>query len=199
MCATHLKEIAGYTFGTSDVPVSPISLKDLELLKQTVLFTRDDERYLRTAGQVLAGQIDAILDVWYNFIGIHPHLARYFARPNGQLDAHYLSNVRERFGQWILDTCNRPYDQDWLNYQYEIALRHYRAKKNKTDHVDSAPIIHLRYLIAFIFPITATVKPFLAAKGHSALDVEKMFNAWFKAVNLHIALWSFPYVDREDF
>jgi hypothetical protein len=51
-------------------------------------------------------------------------------------------------------------------------------------------------MIAFIVPITATIKPFLAKKGHSAEDVEKMYNAWFKAVTLSVALWSIPYTNK---
>jgi hypothetical protein len=51
-------------------------------------------------------------------------------------------------------------------------------------------------MIAFIVPITATIKPFLAKKGHSAEDVEKMYNAWFKAVTLSVALWSIPYANK---
>jgi len=30
------------------------------------------------------------------------------------------------------------YDRAWLDYQQEIAVRHTRAKKNRTDNVDSA-------------------------------------------------------------
>ncbi len=37
-------------------------------------------------------------------------------------------------------------------------------------------------LIAFIYPITATIKPFLAKKGDSAEQVEAMHQAWFKSV-----------------
>jgi len=40
----------------------------LELLKQTVLFMDEDERYLRLAGEVLKDQIDAVLDLWYGFV-----------------------------------------------------------------------------------------------------------------------------------
>jgi len=29
-------------------------------------------------------------------------------------------------------------------------------------------------MIAFIYPITATIKPFLASKGHNVEEVEKM-------------------------
>ncbi|WP_218018376.1 protoglobin domain-containing protein [Nocardia amikacinitolerans] len=55
------------------------------------------------------------------------------------------------------------------------------------------PHIPLRYLIAFIYPITATIRPFLAAGGHDDDQVEAMYQAWFKAVTLQIALWSQPY------
>ncbi len=193
------KSIKGYTYGSTSVPRSPVSLGDLDLLKQSVLFTQEDEGYLRMAGQVLADQVEQVLDVWYGFVAAHPHLVYYFTGRDGKPDADYLASVRQRFGQWILDTCNRPYDQAWLDYQYEIGLRHHRTKKNQTDKVQSVPNIPLRYVIAFIYPITATIKPFLAKKGHSAQEVEKMHQAWTKAVVLQVALWSYPYVKAGDF
>jgi Protoglobin len=55
------------------------------------------------------------------------------------------------------------------------------------------PEIALRYLIAFVFPITATMRSFLTSKGHATEDVEGMHTAWFKAVVLHVCLWSQPY------
>lgn len=191
--------IPGYTYGSPAVPVSPLSLEDLQRLKQTVLFTEEDEKSLRLAGEVLTEQVDAILDLWYGFVGSHPHLVHYFTRGGSQPDGDYLGAVRQRFGQWILDTCNRPYDQQWLNYQHEIGLRHHRTKKNQTDQVEAVPHISYRYLVAFIFPITATIKDFLAKKGHSPAEVEKMHQAWFKSVVLQVTLWSYPYVKEGDF
>ncbi|RUR84185.1 hypothetical protein PCC6912_17790 [Chlorogloeopsis fritschii PCC 6912] len=47
--------------------------------------------------------------------------------------------------------------------------------------------------------ITATIKPFLAKKGHSLDDVEKMYQAWFKSVVLQVTLWCYPYVKDGDF
>ncbi|WP_437936582.1 protoglobin domain-containing protein [Sorangium sp. So ce341] len=187
--------IPGYTFGTPHVSASPVTDADFALLKQTVLLGDDDLRYLRMAGEVLGDQIEAVLDVWYGFVGANPHLLHYFSGADGQPDPRYLSGVRQRFGQWIRDTCATRYDRAWLDYQHEIGLRHTSAKKNRTDGVTSAaPHIHLRYLIAFIVPITATIKPFLARKGHPAADVEGMHAAWFKAVTLQVTLWSLPYV-----
>jgi hypothetical protein len=193
-------DIPGYGFGAQATAGSPLSLEDLGLLEQTVLFTEEDEEYLRLAGDVLEDQADEVLDLWYDFVGSHPHLIRYFADPDGQPDAEYLGRVRERFKQWIFDTCRRSYDQEWLDYQQEIALRHTRAKKNQTDGAYSTPEhIPLRYMIAFIYPITATIKSFLANKGHDPEEVEKMHQAWFKSVVLQVTLWSYPYVKEGDF
>jgi hypothetical protein len=191
------RDIAGYDYGK--VPASPISMRELDLLKQSVLFTADDERYLRLAGDVLEDQIEDVLDLWYGFVGSHPHLVYYFTGPDGQPIADYLAAVRKRFGQWIMDTCRRPYNQVWLNYQQQIGLRHHRSKKNQTDGVQSVPNIGARYLVAFIYPITATIKDFLAKKGHSAEEVERMHQAWFKSVVLQVALWLQPYVKEGDF
>ena len=192
--------IAGYTFGAKDTPRSPVSIQDLDLLKQTVLFTDSDIRYLQLAGEVLDDQVEDVLDLWYGFVAAHPHLIHYFGDREGNPIPEYLAAVRARFGQWIRDTCAARYDQAWLDYQQEIALRHTRAKKNRTDNVDSAAShIPLRYLIAFVYPITATIKPFLAKKEHTAEEVENMYQAWFKSVVLQVTLWSAPYTRPDDF
>jgi Protoglobin len=191
-----MENIKGYTYGKA--APSPVSQKDFTLLKKTVMFSDEDEKFLRKAGEVLKDQTNDILDLWYGFVGGNEHLVRYFGK-NGKPNMDYLGAVRARFGQWIMDLCNKPYDQDWLNYQHEIALRHHSTKKNKTDNVDAEPIIHYRYMVAFIFPITATIKGFLAKKGHDAETVEKMYTAWFKAVTLTVILWTYPYVNKNEF
>jgi len=67
-----ISQIAGYTYGTSVISPSPISQEEFRYLKQTVLFTEEDKQYLRMAGSILQKQTDAILDLWYNFVGSHP-------------------------------------------------------------------------------------------------------------------------------
>jgi IS1 family transposase len=187
------QSIPGYTFGSPEASRSPVSGEDVELLKATLLWSEDDDRYLGMAGDVLADQVDQVLELWYGYVGSHPHLVHYFADHDGQPISEYLERVRARFAQWVRDVCERPYDDAWRDYQHEIGLRHTRVKKNQTDAVDSVPEISLRYLVAFIFPITATMRSFLAAKGHEPGDVEGMHTAWFKAVVLHVCLWSQPY------
>ncbi|MDX5418781.1 MAG: protoglobin domain-containing protein [Hymenobacteraceae bacterium] len=193
-----MEDIKGYDYGEAGLEKSPVTMQDLELLKKTLLWRSDDDRYLKMAGEVLQDQTDAVLDLWYGYVGSNEHLLYYFTE-NGKPNEHYLSAVRARFKQWILDLCNRPYDQTWLNYQQEIAKRHHTTKKNKTDHVKAVPIVHFRYIVAFIYPITVTIKDFLKKKGHSQEDAEGMYNAWFKAVTLTALLWSRPFVHEGEY
>ena len=187
--------IPGYTYGTSGVGRSPVTLADFELMKKTVLFGVEDAKHLRTSHEILKDQVDAILDVWYGFVGANPHLlASFGAREEGRPIDRYLQAVRARFGQWILDTARAEYDQAWLDYQHEIGLRHYRTKKNRTDDVASTELVPFRDLFLLVFPVTFTLKPFLAKKGHSAEDVESMYSAWVKSCLLQVTLWSHPYV-----
>jgi hypothetical protein len=91
------QSIPGYTFGQTDVARSPVTAGDVELLKATLLWN-DDERYLRMAGEVLADQVDEVLELWYGYVGSHPHLVHYFSGPDGQPIPEYLERVRSRFG-----------------------------------------------------------------------------------------------------
>jgi hypothetical protein len=54
-------------------------------------------------------------------------------------------------------------------------------------------------MIAFIYPIVATIKPFLAQKEHDAEDAEKIYQACFKSIVLQVALWSYPYAKQGDY
>lgn len=192
--------IPGYRFGDPALPRSPVSLQDLALLQSTVLLSADDLLALREAGEVLAPQVEDILDVWYGFVGANPHLLVYFSnKSDGKPNAEYLSRVRARFGQWIRDTTAARYDQTWLDYQHEFAQRHTRAKKNTTDGVAAADHIHLRYMIAFIVPITLTIEPFLRKSGQSEAQIRRLHLAWMKALTLQVAIWSEAYTRPGDF
>lgn len=191
--------IPGYTHGAAEVPRSPVTLAEFEEMKKAALFGDEDVNALRQSYDILKDQVEAILDVWYGFIGGNAHLVATFAGADGKPDAGYLAAVRKRFGQWVLDTARAEYDQKWLDYQHEIALRHHRTKKNRTDGVAAAEVVPFRYLFPVIFPVTHTLKPFLAKKGHSAEEVEKMHAAWVKSCLMQVTLWSRPYVKDGDF
>lgn len=192
--------IPGYTFGAEQVARSPISLAEFDTLKRTVLFTDDDVHALRMSKEILADQTDAILDVWYGFVGSTPELLYFFGnKDTGKPEGEYLARVRARFARWILDTADANYDQAWLDYQHEIALRHHTTKKNQTDSASSVPVVHYRYIPALTIPITTTLKPFLAKKGATPEDVERMHAAWVKSVLLQSILWGEPYVHDGEF
>jgi hypothetical protein len=190
--------IPGYTYGTAEVAVSPVSMRELDDLKTSVGLTKEDQRDLQLAGEVLGGQTRQLVDHWRNgIIASIPNLARHSRTPEGNAIPEYLASSGLRFQQWVLDTCLRPYDQDWINYQQEIALRHTALKKNKVDNVRSTAYVPLRDVIAFVAVMNDTIKPYLAAKGNSVEEVDKMHRAWCKAIQLQVALWARPYTEAQ--
>jgi len=185
----------GYTYGDASVGISPVTMEELERLKLSVGFTEGDRRWLRLAGEVLADQVTAIVTRWRSeIIASIPHLARHSRSLEGDKLPGYLAQSNLRFEQWILDTCLREYDQDWLNYQNEIALRHTSAKKNRTDGVESTAFVPYRDIATFTNVLVETMKPYLAAKGNSVAEVEAMHSAWAKSLQLQIALWAQVYM-----
>ncbi len=186
--------VPGYHYGDPALPPSPLSPDDAAHLKAALLFGADDVTALRRAGEILVPQTEAILDVWYGFVGSHPFLLASFSRSDGP-SAEYLARVRARFGRWIADTCRAEYDAEWLAYQQEIGRRHHSGK-NEADGEAAAgtpPLIPWRYVNALVYPIYGTVRPFLEQGGDDATTVEWMHQAWLKAVLLHTTLWSHPY------
>ena len=190
------ESIPGYSYGRADVARSSVSEAELAQLKVSAGFTDEDERFLRMAGGVLRDQTEQIVHHWRNQIiaGI-PNLARHSRTPEGEPIPAYLERSNARFRQWILDTCLKTWDQDWIDYQQEIALRHTSLKKNQADGVRSSAYVPLRDIIAFTGVMNETIKPYLAAQGSSADEVEKMHSAWCKAIQVQIALWIGPYAD----
>jgi hypothetical protein len=193
-------EIPGYTYGSPDSARSPISVKDFDLLQRAAGFTSDDVRWLRAAGEAFLGHTQKMVKAWRDVIAAQPDLMRYALDLDGHKDERYSQRSGLRFEQWILDTCFRDYDEDWLNYQQEIALRHTSLKKNKTDSAHSAPTIHLRYIIAFMAIVADPnlLKPFLRHKYEDESQIERMHQAWTKSMWLQIALWTAPYTHSNE-
>jgi len=181
---------AGYTFGTSAVARSPVTMTELRQLEQAVAWSEDDARLLRRLGERIGDQAEALVDGWRAVIGAQPHLAQWFVGPDGAPDERYKAAIKQRFVRWVLDTCRRPHDQAWLDYQNEIGLRHTPERKNRTDGAHTPPLVPLRFVVAFTAVVTTTLSRFL---GDDA-ECEPMAQAWSKAVLLQVALWSRPYV-----
>lgn len=176
-----------------------VTTTDLDELRASVLLGDDDVAALRRSGEILAGRTEDVLDVWYGFVGSNPHLLASFTRTSdGEPDGDYLAAVRVRFADWIRETAAAEYDADWLAAQLEIGRRHSRAGKNETDGADSTPVVPLRHVIALVYPITATLRPFLEAEGDDPATVDAMQDAWRKSVLLQVAIWSRAYCAPED-
>lgn len=180
--------------------MAEVTMADLEKLWASALFGEEDVAALRASREVLDDQVEDVLDVWYGFIGSQPQLVATFVdQGSGQPDTRYLGAVRTRFGQWVRDTAAAVFDEAWLAQQLEIGRRHHRIGKNLTDGVNGSAIVPFRYLFPVLFPITHTLKPFLAKGGHPPEQVDAMAAAWLKVLLVQVTLWSAPYVPAEDF
>jgi hypothetical protein len=51
-------------------------------------------------------------------------------------------------------------------------------------------------VIAFVAVMNETIRPYLASRGHTAEEVDRMHGAWCKSLQLQMALWLEPY--RQD-
>jgi hypothetical protein len=193
-------QIPGYDIGKDNVAKSPIGTAEWEDLKKSALFGEEDIVYLRLSENVLADQVPELLTIWRGIVFDHAHLRAYDEDPHThEVDTEYAQAVAKRFGQWVIDTARAKYDESWLDYQYEIGLRHHRSKKNRTDNGHTLNHVRGRDLLAFCAAIVVPMRPFLAAKGHPPEVVNRMYDAWMKSMILQATLWIQPYIREGDY
>jgi hypothetical protein len=193
---TATSSIPGYDYGTPKSAVSPLSEDDLAKLEQTAGWTAEDAAVLARYAGVFRDQAESMVDAWRAVIASQAHLSHWFVKPDGAPDDRYKASVRRRFIQWVVDIALRPHDRDWLNYQYEIGLRHTPAKKNKTDGAHTPPVVPLRYLLGFV-PVVLPIRKFFAGAIQDEAELKRLEDAWTKAVLLHITLWARAYVAED--
>ena len=191
---TKPSSIAGYDYGRPAIARSPVSLEELRQLEATVGWSTEDAAVLERHGQLFRDKAEQMVDSWRAVIGAQPHLAKWFFGPDGKPDDDYKARVKQRFVQWVLDACFRPHDQAWLDYQQEIGLRHTPEKKNQTDGAQTPPLVPLRFLMGFGPVVAITTRKFFVEAGIRDEELNNLQDAWAKAVQLQITLWSRPYV-----
>jgi len=185
--------IPGYDYGTPGSAISPVSESDLSQLEQTAGWTAADAAVLARHADLFRAKAESMVDSWRVVIGSQSHLSRWFLKPDGAPNDEYKASVKRCFVQWVIDVALQPHDRDWLNYQHEIGLRHTPAKKNRTDGVQSPPLVPFRYLLGFI-PVVLPIRGFFTDAIQDDAELKRLENAWTKAVLLHVTLWSRAYV-----
>jgi hypothetical protein len=185
--------IPGYDYATPRTAVSPVSESDLSQLEQTVGWSAADAAALARHADLFREKAESMVDSWRAVIGSQSHLSRWFAKPDGAADDGYKASIKRRFVQWVIDVAVRPHDQDWLNYQHEIGLRHTPAKKNRTDGAQTPPVVPFRYLLGFV-PVVLPIRGFFTDAIQDEAELIGLEAAWTKAVLLHITLWSRAYM-----
>lgn len=179
-------------YGTagSGTPKSPLDAEVLVRLKRMLLFTHDDEQYLLMAGDILLPHTEDILDNWYDYILKNNYLAYYFTR-GGAPDLDYLQTLRPQFRQWLVDLCTRQEGNTWWQFEERIAAQLQLKPVAETD-LSALPLEYLRYMSTFIYPVAEAGRPYLSRHGHPAAEVERMQQAWFKAISFSVLLWVYP-------
>jgi hypothetical protein len=186
-------QIGGYDYGRGNVAHSPLTLEELRQLEETVGWTEEDAQVLQRHGNIFRETGEKMVDAWREVIGSQQHLVKWFFGPDGKRDADYAAKVKKRFVQWVVDAVFRPHDRAWLDYQEEIGLRHTPEKKNQTDNAHTPPLVPLRYLLGFVTIVTIASRKFFTDAGVTGAELTKLEDAWAKAVQLHVTLWSRPY------
>lgn len=89
--------IPGYTFGSSSIARSPVTLADLERLQKTLLFGPDDVRALQRSKAILADQTEARFDQvwldWQHELGLRHHRTK----KNKTDDANAVEHISFRY------------------------------------------------------------------------------------------------------
>jgi hypothetical protein len=191
-----ISSITGYDYGSIKSAESPVSTSDLAHLEQAASWSLDDAQVLAAHANLFRAKAESMVDAWRAVIGSQPHLAHWFVRPDDTPDEQYKASVKRRFVQWVVDVAVRSHDQAWLNYQHEIGLRHTPAKKNKTDGADTPPVVPFRYLLGFT-PVVLPIRQFFKDDIRDPGELQKLEDAWRKAVMIHVTLWSRAYVGTD--
>jgi len=186
-------KIEGYDYGLSAVARSPVSIEELRQLEQTAGWSKEDAAVLQRYPHIFRDRAEAMVDAWRSLIGAQEHLVKWFFDPNGKKDEDYAAKVKRRFVQWVTDSCFRPHDQAWLDYQEEIGLRHTPEKKNRTDGAHTPSVVPLRYLLGFVTIVTIGTRKFFVEEGVGGEELQRLEDAWARTVQLHVTLWSRPY------
>ncbi|MBS0026125.1 protoglobin domain-containing protein [Chitinophaga sp. 22321] len=174
----------------SENPQYPPDAQTLVRLKRMLLFTNEDEHYLIMAGNILVAHTEDILNNWYDFILKNDYLAYYFTR-DGTPDASYLETLRPHFRQWITGLCTRQEGKSWWQFEERIAEQLHLTPGSASE-LEPLPMVYLRYLSTFIYPVSEAGRPYLDRYGHPGEDVERMQQAWFKAISFSVLLWVYP-------
>ncbi|PSL49565.1 protoglobin [Chitinophaga niastensis] len=173
-----------------DPPKASLDAQTLVRLKRMLLFTNEDEQYLTMAGAILMDHTDDILNNWYDYMLKNNYLAYYFTK-KGEPDTGYLQTLRPHFRKWIHGLCTRQEGTTWWQFEERIAAQ-LQLKNTPGDNLEPLPMIFLRYLSTFIYPVAEAGRSYLSRHDHPAAEVERMHQAWFKAVSFSVLLWVYP-------
>ncbi|MDG4555535.1 MAG: protoglobin domain-containing protein [Candidatus Competibacter sp.] len=185
---SHLAQAPGDEATAAAVPPWFPDRNDIDLLWRIGLFSADDARALRKVWRILKGQTDDYLDRLLGMVAAYPALAAELAVLRGECwergTVDDSVTLRRWFRQWLFETCVFPQDPPWLR----------QVEMNSPAQPVSAPLPGFRYVVALVFPLVMTARPFLVASGNDHTEIERMQYALLKAILLQATLLGKLYV-----
>lgn len=157
--------------------------EETELLKRILLLSDEDEYALHQAWRVLSGQTDDYLDTLVGLAAAHPVLSQTLTGLYGD-QGNYSEAVRKAFRQWLFDTCICPNEPQWIKLYYNSGM-------------EQKPVIGFRYIPALIYPLLATLRPFLTDGARNADEAERMYQSLLKSLLLQASLASKACVEND--
>jgi len=194
MAELYKPQIKGYIYGSQEVPKLKITKQELEQLLDSALWTNEDEENRKILGEIIKENMNEILNKIVSYFGSREYLIYYFKDKQGVTTiTEYVNNTVDRLAQWLLDICFRPIDENFVNYQYLIGIRHTYDGKGKADNIESIQHIPMRYMITCIFSVTSVLKEYIEKKLEDPKLVDRLYNTWFKLQVITTALFCAHY------
>lgn len=159
-------------------------IQTLVRLKRMLLYTHEDEHYLTMAGALLQPHSSSILNSWYEYLSANNYLSIYLQQHTGEA-ASYLENLRPQFNQWMNMVCQGRDNDNWKWLEDKVS-------KELEGEDGSLPLVYLRYLTTFVYPIITFSQTYLANSDKTTEEASRMQQAWFKAVSFSVLFWIYP-------
>ncbi|MDQ0105018.1 hypothetical protein J2T02_000101 [Chitinophaga terrae (ex Kim and Jung 2007)] len=169
-------------------PSSSPDIQTLVRLKRMLLYTQEDEHYLTMAGAILQPHSSSILNSWYGYLSANHYLSLYL-RDKVEEKSGYLETLRPQFNQWMNAVCQGREGNSWKWLEDKIGKQ---LEQDTTTEKGSLPLVYLRYLSTFVYPIVTYSHPYLAGSGKNEEETARMQQAWFKAVSFSVLFWIYP-------
>ena len=154
----------------------------LEATCASVGVTAEDDVYIQSSRDFVAGHVDAIADEIYRHLRARPELSTQFTDHGGRIDQDRLAAHRDDVREWLACVVNDPLDADTGEYLAHLGHAHVRPRH------DSELQLKARYLVDTVARVQVLFLDILS-RGYSAPEeFARCAAAWTRRLMVHLDL-----------